>query len=80
MEKEETKIEESTGVYLYGAYANGPDAYVLSLRQNPIGAPAPQEVEDTNPKPQPDEPGCPQCGNAIIGDQKFCCECGFKLQ
>ena len=79
MEKEETKIEESTGVYLYGAYANGPDAYVLSLRQNPLGAPAPQEVENTNPKPQPEGPVCPQCGNAISDDMPFCPECGTSL-
>jgi hypothetical protein len=33
MDKEETKTEESTGVYLYG-----PDVYVLSNRQNPKSA------------------------------------------
>ena len=79
MEKEGTKIEESTGVYLYGAYANGPDAYVLSLRQNPLGAPAPQEVEETKDKAPSDGPVCPQCGNAISDDMPFCPECGTSL-
>lgn len=88
-EKEETKIEESTGVYLYG-----PDVYVLSNRQNPKGAflmpqeygganptdtPAP-ETEETKDKAPSDGPVCPQCGNAINGEMKFCCECGSKLQ
>lgn len=79
MDKEEPKIEASTGVYLYGPYANGPDAYVLSNRQNPIGAPAPKEVEDTEPKPKPEGPVCPQCGNAISDDMPFCPECGTQL-
>lgn len=80
MEKEEPKIEESTGVNLYGPYANGPDAYVLSQRQHPIGAPAPKEVEDTKPKPKPEGPVCPNCGNAISDDMPFCPECGFDLR
>jgi hypothetical protein len=88
MEKEETKTEESTGVYLYG-----PDVYVLSNIQNPKSAfKLPQEYGETNQTDTPekvketkdnvpsDGPICPQCGNAIIGDMKFCCECGFKLQ
>ena len=93
MEKEENKNEESTGVNLY-EISGGPDAYVLSNRQNPKCAfglpleygeanqtnhPAPQEVEETQDKAQSDGPVCPMCGNAIIGDMKFCCECGAKL-
>ena len=62
-----------------GIYANGPDAYVLSLRQNPIGAPAPQVVEETEPKPKPEGPVCPQCGNAINEEWPFCAECGTPL-
>jgi hypothetical protein len=86
-DKEENKIEESSGVYLYG-----PDVYVLSNRQNPKSAfvlpqeygeanqtDTPQKVEETKDKAQSDGPVCPQCGNAIIGDPIFCCECGFKL-
>lgn len=95
MEKEETKMEESTGMDLYGIYAKSPDVYVLSNRQNPRGAfilpqeygetnqtdtPSPQEVEETKDQAPSDGPVCPQCGNAIIGDPKFCYECGFKLQ
>ncbi len=87
-DKEENKIEESSGVYLYG-----PDVYVLSNRQNPKSAflmpqeygeanqtdtPAP-EAEETKDKVPSDGPVCPQCGNAIIGNPTFCCECGFKL-
>ena len=88
MEKEGTNTEEPTGVYLYG-----PDVYVLSNRQNPKGAfLMPQEFSEANQTDAPtteaektkdkvpsDGPECPQCGNAIIGDMKFCCECGFKL-
>ncbi len=95
MEKEETKTEESTGVYLNGIYTTGPDVYVLSNRQNPRSAfmlpqeygetnqtdtPSPQEVEETKDQAPSDGPVCPQCGNAIIGDPKFCCECGLNLQ
>lgn len=75
----EPPIEESTGVYLYGPYVNGPDAYVLSLRQNPIGAPAHQVVEETEPKPKPEGPVCPQCGSAINEEWPFCSECGTPL-
>lgn len=75
----EPPIEEPTGVYLYGPYVNGPDAYVLSLRQNPLGAPAPQEVEETEPKPKSEGPVCPQCGNAINEEMLFCPECGTQL-
>ena len=61
-------------------YVNGPDFYVLSNRQNPIGAPAPEEVEDPQPKPQPEGPVCPQCGNPITSDDwSFCPECGTLL-
>ena len=76
----ELPIEESTGASLCGIYANGPDYYVLSLRQNPIGAPAPQEVEDTEPKPKPEGPVCPRCGNAITEKMRFCPECGIPLR
>ena len=70
---------EISDPHLSSIYANGPDFYVLSNRQNPIGAPAPKEVEDTQPKPQPGGPVCPQCGNAIIDDWSFCPECGTLL-
>ena len=94
MEKEETKIEESTGMDLYGIYAKSPDVYVLSNRQNPRGAfilpqeygetnqtdtPSPQEVEETKDQAPADEPVCPQCGNAISDDMPFCPECGTSL-
>ncbi|MBO6023816.1 MAG: zinc-ribbon domain-containing protein [Bacteroidales bacterium] len=79
---EEPRIEnsdsfENSDPISHSIYANGPDFYVLSNRQNPIGAPAPQEVEDTQPKPKPEGPVCPQCGNAITNDDwSFCPECG----
>ena len=81
---EDPKIENSdlfriSNLFSPDIYANGPDFYVLSNRQNPIGAPAPQEVEDTQPKPQPEGPVCPQCGNAINDDMPFCPECGTLL-
>ena len=75
---EEPKIENSDPLS-HSIYINGPDFYVLSCRQNPIGAPAPQEVEDTQPKPQPEGPVCPQCGNAINEGMSFCPECGTLL-
>ena len=77
--EQEPKIEESSGVYLYGPYANGPDYYVQSLREKQLGSYAPKEVEETEPKTKPEGPVCPQCGNAISDDMKFCCECGFQL-
>jgi hypothetical protein len=79
---EEPSIEnpdpfENSDPISHSIYANGPDFYVLSNRQNPIGAPAPQDVEDTQPKPKPEGPVCPQCGNAITNDDwSFCPECG----
>ena len=77
-ETNEPFIEES-GASRCGIYANGPDYYVLSLRQNPIGAPAPQTVAE-EPKPQAEGPVCPHCGNAITEEMKFCPECGAQLQ
>ena len=75
---EEPQVEESTGVYRWGAYANGPDAYVQSFRDHPLGAPAqPPVVEE--PKPQPEGPVCPCCGNAINPEMIFCPECGKQL-
>ena len=76
----EPPIEESTGVYLYGPYAQGPDAYVLSHRQNPLGSPAPQVVEEPESKSKPEGPVCPQCGNAITKEMSFCPECGTTLR
>ena len=75
----EPPIEASTGASLCGFYANGPDDYVLSLRRNPMGASAPQGVEDAEPKPNPGGPVCPQCGNAINEEMRFCPECGVRL-
>ena len=62
MEKEETKTEESTGVYLNGIYTTGPDVYVLSNRQNPRSAfMLPQEYGETN---QTDTPSPQEAVNA----------------
>ena len=72
-------VDESTGVKMWGFYANGPDYYVASLRQQRAGEWANQTVEPTEPKPQPEGPVCPSCGNAITAEMKFCPECGTEL-
>ena len=76
----EPPIEDPTWVQMHGFYANGPDYYVQSLRDNPVGAPAPEVVEDPEPKPKPEGPVCPRCGNDINEEMKFCPECGTQLR
>lgn len=75
----EPHVEAFSGVNRCDLYANGPDYYVLSLRQNAVGAPAPQPIDATAPKSQPEGPVCPYCGNAIALEMKFCPECGAEL-
>lgn len=61
-----------------GIYANGPDYYLLSLRQSRTEYMASQTTEE-EPKPQLEGPVCPHCGNAITAEMNFCPECGAKM-
>ena len=63
----------------FGIYASGPDFYVLSLRQKRAADYMASQTTEEEPKPQPEGPVCPSCGNAITTEMKFCPECGTQL-